>query len=163
MESDLIERQQTISRLETEISRLRREDHASRRTHDGLEHLQAKVESLTAMNSFLKDQTETRERTIRSLEDRLRHQQEEMRRPEEVDAQSQKLKRRNFNFRLSKTTRKSHETSPSRHCRSRTEHALQGRSSSDAADSDERAENNRPGRLQSVSTSTSTKSHKLMI
>ena len=95
MESDLIERQQTISRLETEISRLRREDHASRRTHDGLEHLQAKVESLTAMNSFLKDQTETRERTIRSLEDRLRHQQEEMRRArEEVDAQSRKLKKR---------------------------------------------------------------------
>ena len=67
----------------------------NRRTHDGLEHLQAKVESLSAMNSFLKDQTETRERTIRSLEDRLRHQQEEMRRArEEVDAQSKKLKKR---------------------------------------------------------------------
>ena len=95
MESDLVERQQTVSRLESEISRLRREDQVSRRTHDGLEHLQAKVESLTAMNSFLKDQTETRERTIRSLEDRLRHQQEEMRRArEEVEAQSRKLKKR---------------------------------------------------------------------
>lgn len=95
MESDLIERQQIISRLEVEISRHRREDQVSRRTHDGLEHLQAKVESLSAMNSFLKDQTETRERTIRSLEDRLRHQQEEMRRSrEEVDAQTRKLKKR---------------------------------------------------------------------
>lgn len=95
MESDLIERQETISRLESEISRLRREDHQLRRNNDGLEHLQAKVESLSAMNSFLKDQTETRERTIRSLEDRLRHQQEEMRRSrEEVEIQSKKLKKR---------------------------------------------------------------------
>lgn len=95
LESDLAERQQVIKQLEQEISRLRREDHQNRRTTDGLEHLQAKVESLSAMNSFLKDQTETRERTIRSLEDRLRHQQEEMRRArEEVDAQSKKLKKR---------------------------------------------------------------------
>lgn len=95
LESDLQERQQIIKQLEQEISRLRREDHVNRRTHDGLEHLQAKVESLSAMNSFLKDQTETREKTIRSLEDRLRHQQEEMRRSrEEVDAQSRKLKKR---------------------------------------------------------------------
>lgn len=94
-EKELSDRQLIINRLEQEISRLRREDQLNRRTTDGLEHLQAKVESLSAMNSFLKDQTETRERTIRSLEDRLRHQQEEMRRArEEVDAQSRKLKKR---------------------------------------------------------------------
>ena len=95
LESDLNERQNMISKLEQEISKLRREDHVNRRTNDGLEHLQAKVESLSAMNSFLKDQTETRERTIRSLEDRLRHQQEEMRRSrEEVEGQTRKLKKR---------------------------------------------------------------------
>jgi chromosome segregation ATPase len=95
LETELLDRQVVINKLEQEISRTRREDQMNRRTHDGLEHLQAKVESLSAMNSFLKDQTETRERTIRSLEDRLRHQQEEMRRSrEEVDAQSRKLKKR---------------------------------------------------------------------
>lgn len=95
LQSDLQDRQLTINKLEQEISRIRREDHLNRRNHDGLEHLQAKVESLSAMNSFLKDQTETREKTIRSLEDRLRHQQEEMRRSrEEVENQSRKLKKR---------------------------------------------------------------------
>jgi chromosome segregation ATPase len=95
LQNDLNDRQAALVRLESEIARFRREDQISRRTHDGLEHLQAKVESLAAMNSFLKDQTETRERTIRALEDRLRHQQEEMRRSrEEVDAQTKKLKKR---------------------------------------------------------------------
>lgn len=95
LENDLVEKQASFTRLEQEISKLRREDQMARRTNDGLEHLQAKVESLSAMNSFLKDQTETRERTIRSLEDRLRHQQEEMRHArEEVDGQTRKLKKR---------------------------------------------------------------------
>lgn len=95
LEGELADKQASLGRLESELARMRREDLVARRTTDGLEHLQAKVDSLTAMNSFLKDQTETRERTIRALEDRLRHQQEEMRHArEEVDAQARKLKKR---------------------------------------------------------------------
>ncbi len=95
LENDLVDKQAALGRLETELAKMRREDMVARRTTDGLEHLQAKVDSLAAMNSFLKEQTETRERTIRALEDRLRHQQEEMRHArEEVDAQARKLKKR---------------------------------------------------------------------
>ena len=95
LENELQEKQMTIQSLEKEISRIRREDNSNRRNQEGLEILQAKVESISAINSFFKEQIETRERTIRSLEERLRHQQEEMRRSrEEVDAQSKKLKKR---------------------------------------------------------------------
>lgn len=62
---------------------------------DGLEHLQSKVDSLVALNTFLKEQVEQKERMIRDLEDRLRRQADDMRGAQsEVEQQSRRLKKR---------------------------------------------------------------------
>jgi TolA-binding protein len=62
---------------------------------DGLEHLQSKVDSLVALNNFLKEQVDQKEKMIRELEDRLRRQADEMRNAQsEVEQQSRRLKKR---------------------------------------------------------------------
>lgn len=82
-------------RLEEEVTRLKRSDHATRRGVDGAEHLQAKVDSLTAMNSFLKGQVETKESGIRELEEKLRQQEGAIRQAyADCEYQHQKIKKR---------------------------------------------------------------------
>lgn len=58
-------------------------------------HLQAKVESLAALNAYLKEQVDVKERAVQEAEERLRRQEEDVRSAfAEVDAQNRKLKKR---------------------------------------------------------------------
>lgn len=85
----------TIRRGEAEIGRLKRQELASRRGHEGLEHLQAKVDSLTSLNAFLKEQVEAKERSLRESEEKLRRQDDEIRRAySDCEHQHQKIKKR---------------------------------------------------------------------
>ncbi len=95
METDLSLRDEQLRKAENDLTRLRKDDMMTRKNSDGLAHLQAKVESLNALNAFLREQTEQKEKHIRDLEDRLRRQADEMRTTmAEVEQQSRKLKKR---------------------------------------------------------------------
>lgn len=92
-ETDLALREEQLRKAEFDLSRLRKDDH--RKNTDGLQHLQAKIDSLTALNTYLREQADQKDRHIRELEDRLRSQSEEMRSTiAEVENQSRKLKKR---------------------------------------------------------------------
>lgn len=55
----------------------------------------AKIENMSALNAFLKEQAEVKERQVRDLEDRLRRQEEDVKRAySELDAKTAKLKKR---------------------------------------------------------------------
>lgn len=94
-ETDLVLREEQLRKCELELARLRKDDQHLRKNTDGIHHLQAKIESLTALNTFLREQTEQKDKSIREYEERLRRQADEMRTTmTEVDAQSRKLKKR---------------------------------------------------------------------
>ena len=60
-----------------------------------MEHLQAKVESLQALNAYLKEQVDAKEKAVQDMESRVRSQEEHVRQAfAEVDAQNKKLKKR---------------------------------------------------------------------
>lgn len=60
-----------------------------------MEHLQAKVESLQALNGYLKEQVEVKERAVLEMEERVKDKEEQMRHAfAEVDMQNKKLKKR---------------------------------------------------------------------
>ena len=102
-EAELQDKISTISRLETEIQKIKRGDLPFRKvlvsiypqTTEGNEHLQAKVDQLNALNHYLKEQADLKERQVRDLEERLRRQEEDMKRVfSEVEVKSAKLKKR---------------------------------------------------------------------
>lgn len=77
------------------MARLKRQELTSRRGNEGVEHLQAKVESLGSLNTFLKEQVEAKERSLREAEDKLRRQDDEIRRAYvDCETQHQKIKKR---------------------------------------------------------------------
>lgn len=78
-----------------ELSRLRRQELTARRGHEGVEHLQAKVESLGVLNGYLKEQVEAKEKALRDAEERLRRQDDEIRQAyADCATQHQKIKKR---------------------------------------------------------------------
>lgn len=84
-----------MRKAEIELSKLKREEHSSRRNMDGLEHLQSKVQNLTNVNTFLKEQCELKEKLVHELEEKLRRQAEEMKHAYgEVEASTRRLKKR---------------------------------------------------------------------
>jgi chromosome segregation ATPase len=55
----------------------------------------AKIDNMTALNAFLKEQAEAKERQVRDLEERLRRQEDDVKRAyAELDAKTAKLKKR---------------------------------------------------------------------
>ncbi|PJF18745.1 hypothetical protein PSACC_01424 [Paramicrosporidium saccamoebae] len=95
LERELADGQGSIKSLEAEVARLKRADIHARRGHDGAEHLQAKIDSLSSMNIFLKSQIESKETTVRDLEDKLRHQDGAIRQAyADCELQHQKIKKR---------------------------------------------------------------------
>lgn len=95
MERELADSQEVIRRTESELNRLRRAEMASRRGSEGLEHLQAKIDSLTSINGILREQVEGKECALQEAEEKLRRQEEAIRRAyADCDAQHQKIKKR---------------------------------------------------------------------
>lgn len=81
--------------MESDLNRLKREEHLTRKNTDSSDHLQSKVDSLSTLNNFLKEQSESKERQIIDLQERLRKQGEEMRHAyTEIENQTRKLKKR---------------------------------------------------------------------
>jgi len=94
-ETDLALREEQLRKAEMELARLRKDDHQARKNQDGLGHMQAKIESLTALNTYLREQAEQKDRQVRDLEERMRRQAEEMRGTlGEVEEKTRKLKKR---------------------------------------------------------------------
>ncbi len=95
VERDLVEMQREHGEREAEIARLRRLDAGQRRSADGVEHLAGKIESLTSLNAFLREQVEAKDRALRESEDKVRRQQDDIRRAyADCDAQHSKMKKR---------------------------------------------------------------------
>lgn len=95
LERELIDAKDTQRLLEGEVSRLKRADQMTRRGHEGLEHVQLKLEQANSLNSILKAQIETKEKALQESEDKLRRQDEAIRRAyADCDAQHQKIKKR---------------------------------------------------------------------
>lgn len=95
IEGELKERQETIKRLEGDLVRARRDDLAARKTGEGVDLLQTRVDSQNKVIAYIKEQLTDKERTIRQMEDKLAAQEQEMRTAmAEVDTQNRKLKKR---------------------------------------------------------------------
>lgn len=93
LETDLVLREDQLRKAEHEMARLRKDD--ARKSSEGASHLQAKIESLGALNTFLRDQADQKDRHLRDMEERLRLKDAEMvQTREEVDQQSKRLKKR---------------------------------------------------------------------
>ena len=57
--------------------------------------MQAKIDQLNGLNQFLKEQADLKERQVKDLEERIRRQEDEVKRAfSEVDAKTAKLKKR---------------------------------------------------------------------
>lgn len=94
-ETDLALREEQLRKAELDLARLRKDDSLSRKHADGASALQAKIESLSAMNNFLREQVDQKDRHLRDLEERVRRQSEEMRGAmAEVEEKNRKLKKR---------------------------------------------------------------------
>lgn len=94
-ETDLALREEQLRKAELDLARLRKDDSMARKHADGASALQAKIESLTAMNNFLREQVDQKDRHLRDLEERLRRQSDEMRATmSEMEEKNRKLKKR---------------------------------------------------------------------
>lgn len=95
LEIDMQARNEQAQRLTAELNRIKKDEQYHRKNMDGYEHLQSKVDSLTALNGFLKEQVEQKERLIKELESRLRSQSDEMRQAQnDLEQQNRRLKKR---------------------------------------------------------------------
>lgn len=92
---ELADVQDSLRQSEVEITRLKRMEHNSRRGTEGLEHLQAKVDSTSSLNALLKEQVDAKERLLRDAEDKLRRQDDAIRKAyADCEHQHAKIKKR---------------------------------------------------------------------
>lgn len=92
---DLAKARDTLTKSEAEIAKLKRERHLSKDSDAAYQILQQKVESLTSMNAILKGQVDAKERVLCEVEERMRRQDDAIRRAySDCEAQQVRIKKR---------------------------------------------------------------------
>ena len=95
LQRELADAQESLRVAEAEIGRLKRADLTQRKGHESIQHLQTRCEGLNNINSMLKQELEAKDRALQEAEDRLRRQEESIKRAyTDCDVQHQKIKKR---------------------------------------------------------------------
>lgn len=95
LDRDLQEVREILAKTEGELSRMKRLEYTSRRGNEDMEATQNKLNSLTTMNSYLREQVENKDKALREASEKVRRQQDAIDKAyADCEAQHQKIKKR---------------------------------------------------------------------